>query len=254
MTQAAASTAGSRPPRRVVHLFDGPYVTCGGERLTVPQGGRRLVAFLALRRGPVERAYAAGALWPSGDDGRAQGNLRSSLWRLRRAGIDVVVADKWSLTLAEDVVVDVAILSEWANRLLHGEPARGDLSIDQLPDDALNLLPGWYDDWAIIERERMRQRMMHAMEALSRHLTGLGRYADAIEVALAVVAAEPMRESAERVLLEALLAQGNRAEAGRAYADFRELLVRELGVEPSRQLAALLRSTPGARAPMATTS
>ncbi len=210
---APTSDSRRRPPRRVVHLFDGPYLTRDAERLTIPQGGRRLMAFLALRRGSVERAYAAGALWPTSDDGRAQGNLRSSLWRLRRAGIDVVVADKWSLALADDVDVDVMLLSEWANRLTHGEPEPADLSLEALPGDALNLLPGWYDDWAIIERERMRQRMMHAMESLSRRLTSLGRYADAIEVALAVVAAEPLRESAERVLLEALMAQGNRADS-----------------------------------------
>jgi len=241
MTQAQAAPG---PPGamggRTVHLFGGPYVTCAGHTLAVPQGSKRLVAFLALRRGRVERSHIAGTLWPSGGDSRAQGNLRSSLWRLRRAGIDVVLADKWSMTLAEDVEVDADQLSAWAGRVLHGGAHPADLSMATLPADALDLLPGWYDDWVVIERERMRQRLMHALEALSRLLVDRRRYDDAVEVGLAAVAAEPLRESAQRALIEALLAQHNPAEARRAFDEFRVLLARELGIEPTRQLAALV--------------
>src|ERR687896_289887 len=89
-------------PAPVIHLVGGPYVRYGAEQRSVPEGSKKLLAFVALRRGRVERQYAAGALWPFGDDLRAAGNLRSALWRLRRAGIDVIEADKWSLRLAED--------------------------------------------------------------------------------------------------------------------------------------------------------
>jgi DNA-binding SARP family transcriptional activator len=223
-----------------VHLFGGPYVSVDGVRLAVPQGSRRLVAFLALRRGTVERSYLAGSLWPSGDESRAQGNLRSALWRLRRAGIEIVVADKWSMALDSDVAVDVEHVAEWAGRLVSGCPTDGDLSMAGIPPDALDLLPGWYEDWAVIGRERVRQRVMHALEALSRTLVERGRLVEAVEVARAAVAAEPLRESAQRVLVEALLALGNRAEAAQAFIEFQALLARELGVEPSADLRALV--------------
>ena len=74
----------------VVHLLGGLYVTRNGVRTEVPDGSKRLLAFLALRRGRVERCHAAGTLWSSVDDRRAAGNLRSALWRLRRADIDVL--------------------------------------------------------------------------------------------------------------------------------------------------------------------
>jgi DNA-binding SARP family transcriptional activator len=241
MTQAqAAPTSPGATGSRTVHLFGGPYVTCEGRVLAVPQGSKKLLAFLALRRGRVERSHVAGTLWPSGGDARAQGNLRSSLWRLRRAGIDVVVADKWSMSPSDDVEVDSAQLSAWAERVLHGGAEGDDLGIVALPPDALELLPGWYDDWVVIERERTRQRLMHALEALSRLLVDGGRFDDAVEVGLAAVAAEPLRESAQRALIEALLAQSNPAEARRAFVEFRDLLARELGIEPSPQLVTLL--------------
>lgn len=222
-----------------LHLFGGPYVVLDGHRREIPEGSKRLLVFVALRRRRVERRQAAGALWPIGNDGRAAGNLRSALWRLRGAGIDLLKADKWSLTLTEHVVVDVELVSDWAARLVAGRPSPHDLTVNPSWPDSLDLLPGWYDDWALMERERMRQRMLHALEALSRQLAMLGRHADAVEVAMMAVGAEPLRESAQRVLLEAHLAEGNRVEGRRCFNVYRDLLRRELGVDPGADLAAL---------------
>jgi len=228
----------------VVNLFRGPFVSVGGTRYEVPAGSKRLLTFVALRRGRVERPHAAGALWPDGGDGRAAGNLRSALWRLRGAGIDVLVADKWSLALRDDVVVDVHVLNEWADRVIGGRPAADDLALSWLAPEHVDLLPGWYDDWAIIERERLRQRVLHAIEALSRTLVAVGRYADAVEAAEAATMASPLRESACRVLVEAHLAAGDRDGAERALTAFRTISLRVIGREPSPRLTGLLCSVP----------
>ncbi len=224
----------------MVHLLGGVYVTRDGCRIEVPEGCKRLLAFLALRRGRVERCHAAGTLWPSVDDRRAAGNLRSALWRLRCAEIDVLEADKRSVGLHRRVAVDVLEVAEWAARLIAQHPLAEDLSLSRPFADALDLLPGCYDDWAIIERERMRQRMLHALEALSRAMTAMGRYAEAVDAAMRAISAEPLRESAQRVLLEAHMAESNLSEARRDFLAYRNLVRRELGVEPSVELAALV--------------
>lgn len=224
----------------VVHLIGGPYVCYGTELRSVPEGSKKLLAFVALRRGRVERPYAAGALWPLGDDLRAVGNLRSALWRLRRAGIDVIEADKWSVRLADHVAVDVHQLAEWANRLIDHSALPDDLTAAGVPETACRLLPGWYDSWAVLERERIRQLVLHALEALSGELSALGRHDEAVAAAQRTVLEEPLRESGQRALLSAYLAQGDQAEARRAYALFARRLRVELGVEPSRQIAALM--------------
>ena len=54
-----------------------------------------------------------------------------------------------------------------------------------------------------------------------------------MEAALLAVAAEPLRESAHRALLQAHIAEGNMGEALRDYGRYRDLLRRELGVAPS---------------------
>lgn len=225
-----------------VHLFGGPYVVVNGRRRPVPEGSKRLLAFVALRRGRVERRLVAGTLWPVGGDDRAAGNLRSSLWRLRSAGVEVMHCDKWSLSLSEHVRVDVHDLRAWADRLIGGSPLPQDLVCAPLAGDALDLLPGWYDDWMVLERERLRQRVLHALEAQSLELSRRGCHADAIEAAIGAVNAEPLRESAQRTLILAYLAEGNWIEAQRVLAGYRRLLARELRVAPSEDLVGLVVS------------
>jgi DNA-binding SARP family transcriptional activator len=231
------SSAGST----VLHLFGGPAVGLdNGCRLPVPEGSKRLLVYVALHAGEVDRRHAAGVLWPIGDDDRAAGNLRSALWRLNRARIDMLVADKRFLALRPDVQIDLHLVGDWANRMISGGQDAADLTV--LPDslDALELLPGWYEDWVLLERERIRQRLLHALEALSRAHRLAGRCALAVEAAMVAVSAEPLRESAQRELLESHLAEGNWIEGVRCYEAYRELLRREIGVEPGAELRGLL--------------
>jgi len=239
ITEALGQQAGHREGP-IVRLFDGPYVTADGRRREVPEGSKQLLAFVALRRRRVDRRQASGTLWPGGDEERAAGNLRSALWRLRRAGIDVLLADKWSLALRTDVYVDLHLMDQWATRLINGTASAEDLAISPPWADVLELLPGWYDDWVLVERERLRQRMLHALEELSRALLAAGRFADAVEAAIVAMSAEPLRESAQRVLIEAHLAEGNLSEARRIWREYRDLVHRELGVNPSGKLLEVL--------------
>lgn len=235
MDVITASSRTTRSTRTVLHLFNGPFVMIEGRRRDVPEGSKRVLAFVALRRRRVDRRYAAATLWPLGDERRAAGNLRSALWRLRGADIDILAADKWSLAMGDGVVVDVHEIADWADRVIEGRVLAGDLTVSPATVDALDLLPGCYDDWALMERERLRQRMLHALEAQSRLLVREGRFGDAVEAAMLAVNAEPLRESGQRALLEAHLAEGNIVEARRHYRAFYQLLRRELGVAPSHE-------------------
>jgi DNA-binding SARP family transcriptional activator len=126
--------------------------------------------FVALQGGRADRRHAAGSLWPDSSEDRTSGNLRSALWRLRGAGIDVLESDKVSTYLSEWITTDLEALCEWANRLIAGTASEADLHIPEWTTTVAELLPGWYDHWVIFERERIRLRMLHALEVLSRLL------------------------------------------------------------------------------------
>jgi DNA-binding SARP family transcriptional activator len=90
------------------------------------------------------------------------------------------------------------------------------------------------------ERERLRQLRMHALEALADKLAAVGRLGEAIQAAYAAVHEEPLRESAHRVVVRVHLAQGNVAEARRAYDSFRDMLADTLGIAPTPHMTRLL--------------
>jgi DNA-binding SARP family transcriptional activator len=150
------------------------------------------------------------------------------------------------------MLVDIRAVTEWAQVILH------DASQESANRAILyargELLPGWYDDWVIFERERLRQLRLHALDALAERLTAQGRYADALETAMESVQAEPLRESANRTIIAIHLAEANAAEALRHYRFFRDLLRSELGLEPSARLATMLprHGTSGPRRPSTT--
>jgi DNA-binding SARP family transcriptional activator len=241
-----ADTAPSSPEVRLIGALS---VHHGGRRLPLPSGSHRLLAYLALHPAGVDRRHVAGVLWPDVDDKRAVGNLRSALWRLQQVNCPLVSVEPSTLRLREGVEVDIARLEAWAARVLSGAATPADLVVDPRPIADLELLPGWYEDWILVVRERLQLRLLHALEELSRVLRRSGRPSAAVEAMQVAVRAEPLRESGQRALIEAHQAAGNWVVARRQYDSFRAVLRREIGVEPSPELAAVA-AAPRRRLPL----
>lgn len=220
-------------------LLTGFQLACDGKPISLPMSAQRLVAFIGLQDRPVQRTYIAGTLWLDSPDDRAAASLRSALWRSRQPGLCLVEAGSSGLRLSREVTVDIKEATRFAHRV--GDPHMqwndADPHLEALSGD---LLPDWYDDWVLVERERFRQIRLHALETICMCLTQQSRFADAIEAGMAAVRAEPLRESANRCLIKAHLAEGNRIEARRRYARFGQLLRKELNESPSSDLDALV--------------
>jgi DNA-binding SARP family transcriptional activator len=220
-------------------LLTGFQLACDGNPVSLPMSAQRLVAFMGLQDRPVQRNYVAGALWLDTPDDRAAASLRSALWRARQPGLCLVEAGTGGLRLSRDVTVDIKEATRFAHRV--GDPnvqwSDADPQLDALSGD---LLPDWYEDWVLVERERFHQIRLHALETICVRLTEQSRFAEAIEAGMAAVCAEPLRESANRCLIKAHLAEGNRIEARRQYERFRQLLYKELNESPSPELEGLV--------------
>lgn len=233
----------------VVQLLGCFEVRAGREVIGLPASAQRLLAYLAIQRAPVSRVQVAGTLWPDSPDERAGASLRSALWRVGQPGCPLVCASPQTVALAPEVAVDLHLAICRAHRLIgwEHEAGPGDPAEERSNWHALSgeLLPGWYEEWAIIERERFNQLRLHALEALCTSLTAQHRFGPAVEAGHAAVAADPLRESAHRVLAQAYLAEGNRSDARRQFQLYRALCREELGCDPSPQFAALV-GLPGA--------
>jgi DNA-binding SARP family transcriptional activator len=233
--------AGARPLRLM--LLGGFTLLRGTEEIVLPMSAQRLVAFLALRDRALSRAYLAGMLWPDCPAERSLADLRMALWRANHSGVPLVAGTGLRLCLHSDVRVDVRMLVD----LARGGAARR--SVSELPGISwwqlsLDLLPDWYDDWLVDDREGVRQLRLHALEHLTAELSVTGRHAEAIQAALAAVRVEPLRETAHAALIRAHLAEGNRSEAVRQYNRCCDILARELGVEPSDAVTDLVPVRP----------
>lgn len=202
---------------------------------------RRLLALLALQ-GPTHRSAAATLLWPDSESRRATGSMRELLWRIRQTHPGLITVGRDTVALARTVRVDVRTLRAGVDRL-HRPSARSAEPADDVVDlcTAGELLPGWTEPWVETEREQLRQLQQLGLELVAaQHLTH-DRPDAALPVALAAAAAEPLRESAQRIVVRAHLAMGNYSQAVTRFERYSELLDDELGVRPSREFADLLR-------------
>jgi DNA-binding SARP family transcriptional activator len=225
-----------RKAHSLLRLLGSFELAYDGASVPLPMGARRVIAFVALHDHPIQRAYVAGTLWLSTSDARAHANLRSALWRLHRAGHQLIESADDRLRLGETVRVDLREAEEFARRAMNdGEVL--DVDMGSLSSD---LLPDWYEDWVVLERERFRQLRLGALESICERLMRAERFRDAVDAAHVAVAAEPLRESAHRALVRIHLAEGNTGEAIRQYQLFRRLVRDRLGLEPSEQMEALM--------------
>lgn len=219
-----------------LELFDAFRLEVDGTRIAPSASAQRLLAFLSLQ-GPTARAVVAGTLWGHTTESRALGSLRTTIWRVNQAAAGLVAVEGGRLALADFVSVDATEFGAQATaRFRHSRDA--DLPLPDLR--VRELLPGWYEDWVIFERERLRQLRLHALEAAAAQLCEHGQHAAALDMAFEAVRNEPLRESAHRTVILIHLAEGNFAEALWEYERFRKLLIGQLGVEPSRELTRLV--------------
>jgi DNA-binding SARP family transcriptional activator len=220
-------------------LLRGFRLTRDGETLDVPPAAQRVIAYLALERRSVQRMVIAGTLWIDSNDEQASASLRTALWRLGQVTGEVIDACGTTLELAADIVVDLAQATARANMLVScpEEHCERDLELLGVAGD---LLPDWYEDWVLIERERFRQLRLHALENLCRTLSAVGAHAQAVVAGLTAIEVEPLRESSNRALINAYAAEGNIAEALRHYTIFKRRLARELGMSPTTKMEMLV--------------
>jgi DNA-binding SARP family transcriptional activator len=220
-----------------LRLLDCFELRRGNGPVPLPLSAQRLLAFLALQPGPVQRLHVAGMLWIDSSETRAFGSLRSALWRAQQAGCDVVESTKTHLRLGAHVSVDFREGSGLARSLLTSSTEPVDVDWTPLAGD---LLPDWYEDWILLERERYNDLALEALEALAERLLAEGRPGRALEVALAAVAREPLRESSHRILVRIHQAEGNPAAALRRYNRYEQLVYEELRLRPSGQMDELV--------------
>jgi WD40 repeat protein/DNA-binding SARP family transcriptional activator len=224
-----------------------------GKRVTIPtRAAQSLLAYLVLTAGtPHRREKLAGIFWPETSDENARKNLRQELWRIRKSFSaqgssekDYFLADELTLTFNRDADywLDVAQIE------------RPDTDLQSLTTNLAlyqgELLPGFYDEWIGIERERVQSIFEARMAQLLEQLITNERWVAVEEWAERWLALSGAREPAYRALMLASGARGDMAKVASLYQRCTDELLEQLGVEPSAETRALYDGLlKGARAP-----
>jgi predicted ATPase/DNA-binding SARP family transcriptional activator len=202
---------------------------------------RWLLAMLILRRGqPLERDFLAGLLWPDSDERLARYSLRRRLTELRHAlgaqAQRLVSPSPRTLVLdVEGVFCDVLAFD--------AAVARGDgaslaeaVGLYRGP-----LLEGCYEAWVLPERAAREQAYLQALETLAQGALASGAPGEAARMLCRAALTDPLRESAQRGLMQALAADGDYAAAVQVYRKLRLYLHQELHAEPDPETTALFQ-------------
>src|SRR5579871_2466236 len=212
-----------------------------------------LLAYLALRPGMHPRDHLSDLLWPDMDLPAGRDNLSTTLASLR-SQLEPVGVRRGSVLLTshtevglnpEAVTTDVAAFEQRIDRAAKtGETGvRARLLAEAVALYRGDLLPGVYEDWAILEMHRLQARLFGALQSLAQDREALGDLAGALESAQHHVTVEPFVEEAHCRLIRLYLLNGRPAAAREAAQHFERLFQEEFGAGPSpetqRTIAAL---------------
>src|SRR5262249_41136830 len=95
-----------------------------------------------------------------------------------------------------------------------------------------DLLEGFYDDWALRERERLRLVYLNSLAFLMRHHARRGAFDRSLAWGRRLLQFDPLREEIHREMMRLYAESGQRALALRQYETCREALATELHIHP----------------------
>jgi len=218
-----------------------------------------LLAYLLLNPLAHRRERLAGLLWPDSSEANARRNLRQALWQIRRVLGDQADAllrvDE--MTLAFNTDSDYWLDTERIAQPLEEPTIAHNDSADELMRIvavyAGELLPGFYDEWVQLERDRLQAQFERKLNVLLDRLVEARRWTDVLHWGERWIALGYTPEPAYRALMMAHAGLGDRSSIADVYRRCVEALERDLGVEPSSQTRALYeRLRTGEEAPSPT--
>ena len=258
-----------------IFLFGGFHLEYAGDALPpIPgQKPRALFSYLiTYRHRAHSRDLLAGTFWPDLPNAKARRRLSHALWQIRHLLEPLPGPVPYLLTEAGTIQVnpkasywlDVAEFEElvdWETEQLvdRSEDQPTELPGHQVTDlpmyhsthlpalrQAVELytgdfLAGFYDDWVVIERERLREMFLAALSRLVASSKREGHYDEALRYAQRLAAADPLREEGHREVMRLCYLLGRDRDALQQYDLYRAVLAEELGVEPTATTTALYR-------------
>jgi DNA-binding SARP family transcriptional activator len=242
-----------------IHLF-GKFCVLRNEHILDGFDARKiqeLFCYLLLHRDhSLPRETLASILWPETTTAQSKKNLRQALWQLQTAlgsqnksandRLLLVDPDWVQLNSQADLWLDVAefeqayiIVQKISGQELDSSKAQSLQDIVQLYQGPL--LEGWYQDWCLLERERLQSMYLTMLDKLMSYCEVHHEYETGLLYSMRIMCYDRARERTHRCMMRLFYLLGDRAEALRQYERCAAALDEELGIGPSKSTQALYR-------------
>ncbi len=223
---------------------------------------RGLLIYLAVESDqPHSRDTLAGLLWPESPDQTARKNLRQALSNLRKVIADQSAEPPFLQITRESVQFASGSLhrtdmAEFSARIRAADnhKHRRLESCQQCADNLQQaadfyrgeFLQGFFledsiafQDWMLLKRERYHRQAVQALTVLTQFYEQRGEYDLARKCAYRQVEFDPWREAGHQYLMRLLALEGERSAALKQYQICSDILMDELGVDPSPETTQL---------------
>ena len=238
-------------------LFGSVRITHSGwkDEVKVPRAVQTLFAYLLLNRHRTyPREVLTGLFWGERPEECARNCLRTALWRLRKV-LEPVGTPRGTYLVSSPLGevgfngksrfwLDVSVFEETACGCLakpvldmgHGDSCGMGNVLELCTGD---FLEGFYDDWAIRERERLRSLYLKSLAHLMQFHKYHGDYDKSLSCGHRILNHDPLREEVHREMMWLYAAGGRRADAIRQFKTCCLILKKELDVPPMEETHAL---------------
>jgi predicted ATPase/DNA-binding SARP family transcriptional activator len=209
-----------------------------GYTLNLPaRSAQSLLAYLVLNAGVMNRREKlASLLWPEAIESNARGYLRQALWQLRKSleNGSLVWQDYLQvsdISIAFDNQSDYWLDADQLQSKMEARPLEEIIEVARLYRG--ELLPGFYDEWITVERERLLMAYHQTMNSLLDRLIQAQCWDEVLTWSEQWIRLGYSPEPAYRALMKAYAGLGNLGMIQIAYQRCVEALSRDLNADPS---------------------
>ena len=239
-------------PSMKARFFGHFELFCGDEPLHLGRNGKALTILkylLANRARPVSQDHLMGWLWPDSSLKKARWSLNSAVHGLRKllgdcpslASVNCVLLEEGHYRLCPAVRVTTDV-DEFDGRYEKGRRLeRSGLMPEAVAEyeGAIGLYRGdylvedLYEDWTMVERERLSNAYVDMLGRLAAHYAEIGQLQECIGACYQVLEKDRCHEDSHRLLMRCYIQLGRRGGALRQYRLCERILHQDYGTAPS---------------------
>jgi len=247
-----------RAPSMQVFFFGRFEMLCDGKTMQLGRNGKALTILkylLANRKRPVSQDHLMGWLWPESNLKKARWSLNSAIHGLRKLlggcsaslSTNYVSLEDGYYRLAPSVRVWTDV-DEFGERYEEGRRLDKNGSMPEAAGEyerAIQLYRGdyliedLYDDWTMVERERLSNAYMDMLGRLAVHYMETGQYQESIRGCYRILEKDRCHEDSYRLLMRCYARLGLRGRALHQYRMCERILEQEYGTSPSSETQSL---------------